>query len=124
MQEIRETWFQSLGWEDPLLEKIATHSSILAWKIPQTKEPGKLQSRGSQSQSRLKQLSINSLMMTSLLKKIVFGCAGSSLMCEFSSSCSAWASYRGGFSCGAWALGCCFNEYFSMNLSGRQKYTG
>ena len=83
MQEMRETWFQSLGWEDPLQEKIATHSSILAWKIPQTKEPGKLQSMGSQSQSRLKQLSINSLMMTSLLKKIVFGCAGSSLMCVF-----------------------------------------
>ena len=83
MQEMRETWFQSLGWEDPLQEKIATHSSILAWKIPQTKEPGKLQSMGSQSQSRLKQLSINSLMITSLLKKIVFGCAGSSLMCVF-----------------------------------------
>ena len=43
-----ETQFQSLGWEDPLEEGIATHSSILAWKIPWTKEPGGLQSKGSQ----------------------------------------------------------------------------
>ena len=38
----------SLGWEDPLEEEMATHSSILAWKIPWTEEPGKLQSIGSQ----------------------------------------------------------------------------
>ena len=37
-----------LGWEDPLEEDIATHSSILAWKIPWTEEPGRLQSMGSQ----------------------------------------------------------------------------
>ena len=37
-----------LGWEDPLEEKMATHSSILAWKIPRTEEPGGLQSVGSQ----------------------------------------------------------------------------
>ena len=36
----------SLGWEDPLEEGLATHSSILAWKIPWTKEPGQLQSSG------------------------------------------------------------------------------
>ena len=36
------------GWEDPLEEKMATHSSILAWKIPQTEESGGLQSMGSQ----------------------------------------------------------------------------
>ena len=35
-----ETWVQSLGWEDPLEKKVATHSRILAWKIPWTKEPG------------------------------------------------------------------------------------
>ena len=39
---------QSLGWEDPLQEGIATHSSILAWKILYTEEPGRLQSMGSQ----------------------------------------------------------------------------
>ena len=34
-----ETWVQSLGWEDPLEEEMATHSSILAWRIPWTEEP-------------------------------------------------------------------------------------
>ena len=37
-----------LGWEDPLEEDMATHSSILAWRIPWTEEPGRLQSTGSQ----------------------------------------------------------------------------
>ena len=37
-----ETWVQSLSWEDPLQKGIATHSSILAWRIPQTEEPGGL----------------------------------------------------------------------------------
>ena len=44
---IRETWVQSLCWEDPLEEGIATHSSILAWKIPWTEELAGLQSTGS-----------------------------------------------------------------------------
>ena len=44
------TWFRSLGWEDPLEEGMATHSSILAWRIPWTEEPGGPQSMGSQSQ--------------------------------------------------------------------------
>ena len=43
-----ETWVRSLGWEDPLEEEMATHSSILAWRIPWTEEPGRLQSMGSQ----------------------------------------------------------------------------
>ena len=42
---MQETWVQSLGWEDPLEKGMATHSSILAWKIPWTEEPGGLQSR-------------------------------------------------------------------------------
>ena len=44
MQEVRETWVQSLGREDPLEEDVATHSSILARRIPWTEEPGWLQS--------------------------------------------------------------------------------
>ena len=40
--------FQSLGWEDPLEKKMATHYSILAWRIPRTEKPGGLQSTGSQ----------------------------------------------------------------------------
>ena len=43
-----ETWVQSLDWEDPLEKDMATHSSILAWRIPWTEEPGGLQSMGSQ----------------------------------------------------------------------------
>ena len=41
-----ETQVQSLGWEDPLEKGMVTHSSILAWGIPWTKEPGRLQSMG------------------------------------------------------------------------------
>ena len=44
LSAIEETQDQSLGWEDPLEEGMATHSSILAWKIPWTEQPGGLQS--------------------------------------------------------------------------------
>ena len=44
----RETWVQFLGWEDPLEKEMAIHSSILAWRIPWTEEPGRLQFMGSQ----------------------------------------------------------------------------
>ena len=44
MQKTQETWVRSLGWEGPLEEGVATHSSILAWKIPWTEDPGGLQS--------------------------------------------------------------------------------
>jgi len=43
---MRETWVQSLGWKALLEKEIATHSSILAWKIPWTEDPGRLQSMG------------------------------------------------------------------------------
>ena len=52
MQEPQETRVQSLGEEDPLEEEMATHSSILAWKIPGTEEPGVLQPMGLQSVGR------------------------------------------------------------------------
>ena len=45
---MQETWVQSLGREDPLEKEMAPHSSTLAWKIPWTEEPGRLQSMGSQ----------------------------------------------------------------------------
>ena len=45
---MQETRVRSLSWEDPLEKEMATHSSILAWKIPWTEEPGRLQSMGSQ----------------------------------------------------------------------------
>ena len=49
MQDTQETQVRSLVWEDPLEEEMATHSSILAWKIPSTEESGELQSMGLQS---------------------------------------------------------------------------
>ena len=45
---MQETWVRSLGREDPLEEGMATHSSLLAWRIPWTQEPGGVQSMGSQ----------------------------------------------------------------------------
>ena len=45
---MQETRIQFLGWEDTLEKEMATHSSILAWRIPWTEEPGRLQSMGSQ----------------------------------------------------------------------------
>ena len=49
----QESWVQSLGWEDPLEKGMATYSSILAWRIPWTEEPGGLLSMESQSWTRL-----------------------------------------------------------------------
>ena len=43
LPEMWETWFQFLGWEDPLEDSMATHSSILAWRTPWTEEPDRLQ---------------------------------------------------------------------------------
>ena len=48
-----ETRVRALGWEDPLEKEMAIHSSTIAWKIPWTEKPGRLQSVGSQSQTRL-----------------------------------------------------------------------
>ena len=47
LSTMRETRVQALGWEDPLEKEMATHSSTIAWKIPWTEEPGRLQSMGS-----------------------------------------------------------------------------
>ena len=48
LSTMQETWVRSLNWEDPLEKDMGTHSSILAWRIPWTEEPGRLQSMGSQ----------------------------------------------------------------------------
>ena len=45
---MQETWVLSLGWEEPQEKEVTTHSSILAWRIPWTEEPARLQSMGSQ----------------------------------------------------------------------------
>ena len=55
---MQETWVRSLGQEDALEKGMATHSSIRAWEIPWTEETGGVQSMGLQSQTQLKQLSM------------------------------------------------------------------
>ena len=50
---MKGTWVPSLGWEDPLEEGLATHSNVLAWRIPWTEEPGRVQSMGAKSWTRL-----------------------------------------------------------------------
>jgi len=53
---MRETWVWSLGWEDPLEKEMAAYSSIVAWKIPWTEEPGRLQSMGRKESDTTEQL--------------------------------------------------------------------
>ena len=48
LSTMQETWVLSLGWEDPLEEEMAIHSSTIPWKIPRTEKPGRLQSMWSQ----------------------------------------------------------------------------
>ena len=50
---MKGTWVPSLGWEDPLEEGMATHSNVLVWRIPWTEEPGRVQSMGAKSWTRL-----------------------------------------------------------------------
>ena len=51
LSTMQETQVQSLVWDDPLEKEMAIHSSTIAWKIPRTEEPGRLQSMGSQSRT-------------------------------------------------------------------------
>ena len=64
---MQETWVQFLGWEDLLEKGMATHSSILAWRIPLTEEPGRLQSVGSQRGIQLSNFHFPYLCMLLLL---------------------------------------------------------
>ena len=83
---MQETRVQSLGWEDSLEKEMATHSNILAWKIPWIEEPGRLQSMGSQrvrhGQDRAYMYSVLSF-ITILPKGGVvtrLGCSGSQMV--------------------------------------------
>ena len=60
LSTMRETWVLSLDQEDPLEKEMAIHSSTIAWKIPWTEEPGRLQSMGSQSRTRLSDFTFTS----------------------------------------------------------------
>ena len=66
MQEPKETWVLSLDKEDPLEEEVATHSSILVWRVPWTEEPGEPQSIKSHSWTQLKWLSMHSGLQTAV----------------------------------------------------------
>ena len=63
---VQETWVPSLGREDPLEKETATHSSILAWRIPWTEEPGGLQSMGHKESDTTERLSTHRLKIVSL----------------------------------------------------------
>ena len=64
---MRETWVQSLGWEGLLEKEMATHSSILAWRIPRMEEHGRLQSMGSQRVGHNRATSLSLCARSSLL---------------------------------------------------------
>ena len=64
---MRETWVPPLGQEGPLEKGMATHSSILAWRIPETEEPGGLQSIGSHRVDTIEPLNNNNLMLYNYL---------------------------------------------------------
>ena len=59
LSAVQEMWVQSLGWEDPLEKGMATHSSILAWRIPWTEEPGRLQSMGLEESDMTERLTLS-----------------------------------------------------------------
>ena len=71
---MRETCVRSMGWEDPLEESMAAHSSILAWKIPWTEEPGGLQSMGCKESDTTEPLSTaqHSFISSPFFPKIIF----------------------------------------------------
>ena len=71
---MQETQVQPLGWEDPLEEEMATHSSILAWEIPGTEESGRQQSIWSlKSNARLKRLSMHAIVESKFKLFVEFG---------------------------------------------------
>ena len=70
MQETQETWVCSLGRENPLEEGMATHSSLLAWRIPWTEEPGRLQSMGSGRKQSRHNLATEQLLLGEYSKEI------------------------------------------------------
>ena len=67
---MRDTWIWSLGWEDPLEKGTSTQSSILAWRIPWTEMPGKLQSLGHKELDTTEWLSLYSLLMPGMYESI------------------------------------------------------
>jgi len=69
---MQEPWVRSLGWEDPPEKEMAIHSSILAWKIPWTEEPGGLQSMGAEKESDTNEHPNNKILFTKELSGFFF----------------------------------------------------
>ena len=103
-----ETWVRSLGQEDPLEKEMATHSSTLAWKIPRTEKPGRLQSIGSQRVGHDRATSLSLLCM----RHCVYAtCWGEKMKSETkkhlsSGSASPWKHVVERKQDGKWAVGC------------------
>ena len=99
VQQLQELWVWSLGWEDPLEEGMATHSSILAWRIPWTEEPGGLQSMGSQRVRRGWSDAAHTAKHGGRISKTwVSPCPGRWLPCDNLASCSL-SSWRTALIC-------------------------
>ena len=88
LPEMRETWVRSLGKEDPLEKEMATHSGILAWRIPRTEEPGGLQSRGHKESDMTEQLHFTSRRMDGEVFQLVL-CVGTQRGLAFRKSAQA-----------------------------------
>ena len=69
---MQETWVRCLGWEDPLEEDMATHCSVLAWRIPWTEEPGGIQSMGHKESDTTERLSTHTTLSIDHVKIWVF----------------------------------------------------
>ena len=78
---VEETRVQSLSWEDPLEKEIATHSSILAWRIPWTEEAGRLQSLGLQESDMAEQLSTAHIFLIDMSIQVL--CSFKNCVCLF-----------------------------------------
>ena len=87
-----ETWVRSLGWEDPLEKEMATHCSILAWRIPWTEEPGRLQSMGSQGRTRLSDFTFTFTDGWESPPLITHACVSSYVVCALGARSRAYPS--------------------------------
>ena len=110
---MRETWVQSLGWEDPLEKEMATRSSIPAWRIPWTEQPGGLQPTGLQRVGHTERLhfhfsgpSVCKALVLELLHKMA-----TRQQHFYMPHSAAWCSKAKGKSCSCTVSGCGVSEH-------------